>query len=122
MKKLTKKYLILLLKKKTAGIKKNVMNKRFKEKSPIADNICKLSIDHEKLYTQRFQGNPVRIVLLRKSATEKIPLIKKIEDIFLSEKFPINNIGSEKNKDRNKGINTNPNGIKNLNETSKVSE
>ncbi len=122
MKKLTKKYLILPLKKKAAGIKKNVMNKRFKEKSPIADNICKLSIDHEKLYTQRFQGNPVRIVLLRKSATEKIPLIKKIEDIFLSEKFPINNIGSEKNKDRNKGINTNPNGIKNLNETSKVSE
>ena len=122
MKKLTKKYLILLLKKKTAGIKKNVMNKRFKEKSPIVDNICKLSIDHEKLYAQRFQGNPVRIVLLKKSATEKIPLIKKIEDIFLSEKFPINNIGSEKNKDRNKGINSNPNGIKNLNETSKVSE
>ena len=122
MKKLTKKYLILPLKKKTAGIKKNVMKKRFKEKSPIVDNICKLSIDHEKLYAQRFHGNPVRIVLLRKSATEKIPLIKKIEDIFLSEKFPINNIGSEKNKDRNKGINTNPNGIKNLNETSKVSE
>ena len=46
------------------------MNKRFKEKSPIVDNICKLSIDHEKLYAQRFQGNPVRIVLLRKKAVE----------------------------------------------------
>ena len=32
------------------------------------------------------------------------------------EEFPSNKL------DRNKGINTNPNGIKNLNETSKVSE
>ena len=77
--------MILFLKKKIAGTKKNVMNKRFKEKSPIVDNICKLSIDHEKLYAQRFQGNPVRIVLLKKSATEKIPLIKIIEDIIKRE-------------------------------------
>jgi hypothetical protein len=122
MKKLTKKYLILLLKKKTAGIKKNVMNKRFKEKSPIVDNICKLSIDHEKLYAQRFQGNPVRISLLIKSESEKAKLIKKIDDIFFSQKFPINNIGNEKNKDKNKGINIKLNGIKNLNDSSKVNE
>ena len=38
-----------VLKKNIDGRKKIVIIKRFKEKSPIADNICKLSIDQEKL-------------------------------------------------------------------------
>ena len=85
-------------------------------------NICKLSVDHEKLQLQIFHGKPVRILLLIKSESEKAKLIKKIEDILFSQKFAINNIGNEKNKDKNKGINIKLNGIKNLNDSSKVNE
>ena len=58
----------------------------------------------------------------KKSAIEKAILIKKIEDIFFSQKLPINKIGTEKNKDKNKGINIKLNGIKNLKDSSKVKE
>ena len=98
------------------------MSKRLKEKIPIIDNICKLSCDQEKLYAQRFQGNPVRIKLLRKSKMDNSKLIKIIEDIFKSIKYPTRTIGREKNKDKNNGINIKLNGIKNLNESSKVKE
>ena len=60
------------------------MSRRLKEKIPIIDNICKLSCDQEKLYAQRFQGNPVRIKLLRKSKIDNSKLIKIIE-IFLNQ-------------------------------------
>ena len=49
-------------------------------------------------------------------------LIKIMEDILNSMKLPIKIIGIEKNNDRNKGININANGIKNLNDGSNVSE
>ena len=49
-------------------------------------------------------------------------LIKIIDDNLNSMKLPIKIIGKEKNKDRNKGINTNANGIKSLNDGSNVSE
>ena len=49
-------------------------------------------------------------------------LIKIIDDNLNSMKFPIKIIGKEKNKDRNKGININANGIKNLNDGSNVRE
>ena len=45
-----------------------------------------------------------------------------MEDNFNSIKLPIKTIGREKNKDRNKGININANGIKNLKDGSNVSE
>ena len=85
MKKERKKYFDLDLKNKIDGIKKIVTIKRFREKKPIIDNICKLSNDQEKLYAQRFHGNPVRILLLKKSENVKAILIKKIEDKFLSQ-------------------------------------
>ena len=62
------------------------------------------------------------MLLRKKSASEKAMLIKKIEDIFFSQKFPTNKIGNEKNKDKNSGINIKLNGIKNLNDSSKVNE
>ena len=62
------------------------------------------------------------IVLLKKSPIEKNKLIKKIEDIFLSIKFPAKIIGIEKNRDKNNGIKINAKGIKNLKELSKVNE
>ena len=86
------------------------------------DKICKLSIDHEKLYSHKFQGNPVRTMLLKKSAIEKAKLIKKIEDKFLSTRLPTNIMGREKNNERNKGIKIKANGIRNLKELSKVNE
>ena len=49
MKKERKKYFNLDLKKNIDGIKKIVTIKRFREKRPITDNTCKLSIDQEKL-------------------------------------------------------------------------
>tara|TARA_B100000700_G_C14783169_1_gene732318 strand:- start:134 stop:457 length:324 start_codon:yes stop_codon:yes gene_type:complete len=105
-----------------AGKKNKLMIKRFREKIPIADNICKLSNDHEKLYAQRFHGNPVSIKLLKKSKIENDKLIKTIEEIFKSIKYPTKAIGIEKNRDRKRGINTKANGIKNLKESSKVRE
>ena len=117
-----KKYFILNLKKNIDGRKKIVIIKRFKEKSPIVDNICKLSIDQERLQLHVFHGKPVRILLLIKSESEKAKLIKKIDDIFFSQKFPINKIGNEKNRDKNRGINIKLSGIKNLNDSSKVNE
>ena len=39
-----------------------------------------------------------------------------MEDILNSMKLPIKIIGIEKNNDKNKGININANGIKNLND------
>ena len=122
VKKNKKKYFILDFKKNTDGRKKNVMIKRFKEKSPIVDNICKLSIDQERLQLHVFHGKPVNILLRKKSASEKVKLIKKIEDIFFSQEFPINKIGNEKNKDKNRGINIKLIGINNLNVSSKVNE
>ena len=116
-----KKYCPQILK-NIDGRKKIVIIKRFKEKSPIVDNICKLSIDQERLQLHVFHGKPVRILLLIKSESEKAKLIKKIDDIFFSQKFPINNIVNEKNKDKNKGINIRLNGIRNLNDSSKVNE
>ena len=110
------------LKNKTAGKKNTVISKRLKEKIPITDSICKLSCDQEKLYAQRFQGNPVRIKLLIKSKIDSSKLIKIIEDIFKSTKYPIRIIGKEKNKDKNNGMSIKLNGIKNLNESSKVKE
>ena len=47
-------------------------------------------------------------------------LIKMMEDILNSIKLPIKIIGIEKNNDKNKGININANGIKNLNDGSNV--
>ena len=40
-------------------------------------------------------------------------LIKTIEDIFNSIKYPISTIGNEKNKERNNGIRKRAKGIKN---------
>ena len=45
-----------------------------------------------------------------------------MEDILNSMKLPIKIIGIEKNNDKNRGININANGIKNLNDGSNVSE
>ena len=64
----------------------------------------------------------MRILLLIKSESENVKLIRKIDDIFFSQKFPINNMGNEKKSDKNKGISIKLNGIKYLNESSKVNE
>ena len=117
-----KKNLDFPLKNNVAGKKNVVISKRLKEKIPITDNICKLSCDQEKLYAQMFQGNPVRTKLLRKSKIDNNKLIKIIEDIFKSTKYPTKIIGNVRNKDINNGINIKLNGIKNLNESSKVKE
>ena len=69
-----------------------------------------------------FHGNPVRTKLLKKSVIAKSALIKIIEDILRSIKYPINVMGREKNNERNKGIKINANGIKNFKELSNVSE
>ena len=61
-------------------------------------------------------------MLLRKSDIAKDKLIKKIDDIFSSQKLLTNTIGKEKNKDKNIGIKTKLIGIKNLNDSSKVNE
>ena len=121
-KKLIKKYLGLPLKNMLAGKKNKLIIKRLREKIPITDSICKLSNDHKKLYAQRFQGNPVSIKLLKKSKIENDKLIKTIEEIFKSIKYPTKIIGIEKKRDRKSGINIKANGIKNLKELSKVSE
>ena len=121
-KKLIKKYLGLPLKNMLAGKKNKLIIKRLREKIPITDSICKLSNDQRKLYAQRFHGNPVSIKLLKKSKIENDKLIKTIEEIFKSIKYPTKIIGIEKNRDRKSGINTKANGIKNLKELSKVSE
>ena len=122
IKKLIKKYLGLPLKNMLAGKKNKLIIKRLREKIPIKDSICKLSNDHRKLYAQRFHGNPVSIKLLKKSKIENDKLIKRIEEIFKSIKYPTKIIGIEKNRDRKSGINIKANGIKNLKELSKVSE
>tara|TARA_B100000700_G_scaffold131153_1_gene146721 strand:+ start:7806 stop:7982 length:177 start_codon:yes stop_codon:yes gene_type:complete len=57
-----------------------------------------------------------------KSKIEKIMLIRKKDEMFLSIKFPINITGNEKNKDKNKGIITKANGISILKDSSKVKE
>ena len=49
IKKLTKRYFNLLLKKMVAGKKNKVTKIKLKEKIPIWDSICKLSCDQEKL-------------------------------------------------------------------------
>ena len=61
-------------------------------------------------------------MLLIKSDIPKNKLIKKIDDIFSSQKLLANNIGKEKNKDKNRGIKTKLIGIKNLKDSSKVKE
>ena len=115
-------YLNLILKKKVIGKKSMVISNKLREKNPTKFNICKLSCDHDKLQAHKFQGNPVRIKLLKKSDIENKILIKIIEDILKSTNLPIKIIGREKNNDRNKGININANGIKILKDGSNVSE
>ena len=41
---------------------------------PTVDNIWRLSVDHEKLYPHKFQGNPERIFPLKKSEIAKAVL------------------------------------------------
>ena len=41
-------------------------------------------------------------MLLKKSKTEKVKLIKKIDDILSFKNFPTKTVGKEKNKDKNK--------------------
>ena len=112
----------LFLKKKVTGNKRIVIRIRFKEKNPTKFNNCKLSCDQDKLQAHRFQAKPVRIKLLKKSDIENKILIKITEDILNSTNLPIKIIGREKNSDRNKGININAIGIKNLKDGSNVSE
>ena len=76
----------------------------------------------ERLYAHKFHGNPVRIMLLKKSDNEKIKATSKIEEMLLSIKLPTINIGTEKNRDKKSGINISANGIKNLKELSNVNE
>ena len=64
----------------------------------------------------------MRTKLLKKSEIENKILIKTIEDTSRFMKLPIAITGNEKNKDKNNGINIKANGIKNLKESSKVSE
>ena len=69
-----------------------------------------------------FQGKPPKIKLLKKSTVESKILIRIIEDIFNSIKYPISTIGNEKNNERNNGIKIRAKGIKNWNDSSKVNE
>ena len=98
------------------------MTSKFNANVPVIDKICNTSGDQEKLCTQRFHGKPVSIVLLKKSKTEKVKLIKKIDDILSFKNFPTKTIGKEKNKDKNNGISIKANGIRTLNESSNVNE
>ena len=81
-----------------------------------------ISVKPEKLYAQRFQGKPVKILALIKS--EKARPADKInkELKLLFKTGPIKSNKIEKNKLRNKGIKIKPIGIKNLNVSSKVNE
>lgn len=49
-------------------------------------------------------------------------LIKNIEDIFFSQKFPVNKIGKEKKRDKKRGIKNKLKGIKNFKDSSNVNE
>ena len=69
-----------------------------------------------------FHGKPPRIKLLKKSTVANKILIRIIEDIFNSIKYPIITIGNEKNNERNNGIRKRAKGIKNLNVSSNVNE
>ena len=60
--------------------------------------------------------------LLRKSKIDKSKLIKIIDEIFSSIMYPIRITGKEKKIDKNNGIDIKLTGIKNFNESSKVSE
>ena len=74
------------MKYKAAGQRNKVIRIRLKEKIPIFDKICKLSIDQAKLYAQRFHGKPVRTKLLKKSNIANKKLIEIKEYIFRSIK------------------------------------
>ena len=60
----------------------NVIIIRLKANNPIRLSGWIISTAHEKLYAQRFQGNPVSILALIKSENAKAPEKTSTEDKF----------------------------------------
>ena len=89
---------------------------------PIKDNICIFSKDQDQLYDIKFHGKPVNTWPLKNSNIEKITENSKTKEILFSQYGPVIKITIPKNKDKNKGININANGIKPENVSSCVKD
>jgi hypothetical protein len=78
--------------------------------------------NQDQLYAHRFQGNPVNILLLRKSAIASELQNNSIEEKLFFKNDPTTNVDKPKNNPRKSGIKINENGIKNLKLSSNVKE
>ena len=95
---------------------------KLNEYAPIKDNICKVSEDHDQVYEIRFHGKPVNKFPLKNSNIENTKENKKINEISLLAKAPINKMAKPKNKDKKRGIIISAKGIKPMNISSCVKD
>ena len=78
---------LLYLLKNVTGNKKIVIDNKFNEQVPTQDKICKEGKLFEILKTNRFQGKPPKIKLLRNSIQpKKTEKIKTDENLFFKLK------------------------------------
>ena len=88
-----------------------VITIKLNENKPIGFKICKNSSNHDKLYAHKFQGNPVKTLLLKKSLTDSIKLKSNTEPkLFLRCPANIIDIKPKKIPSVN-GIRANTNGM-----------
>ena len=115
-------FLIIFFCKKRNGIQKKVIEIKLREYTPIKDNICITSTDHDQVYEIKFHGKPVNKFPLKNSDIEKTKEKNKIKWILFPEKGPTTKIANPKNKDKNKGISIRDKGIRFLNISSCVKD
>ena len=103
-------------------MQKKVILNILKANKPIGFKTCIISGNHDQLYAHKFHGNPVNILLLKKSTNERELQNKSIEIKLFLIKIPEIKVANPKNKPKNKGIPIKDIGIKYLKLSSNVSE
>ena len=99
-----------------------IIKKRFKEKRPIIGRGWRISGAHDQVYAHKFQGNPVKILALKKSINAKELENSKMDEKLFFKNGPIIKIPKPKKTPRNKGKPIREIGIKNLKFSSNVRE
>ena len=88
---------------KSRGKQKKVMEIKLNENKPINFNGCKTSGNEDQVYAHKFQGNPDKILLLKKSKKANEEEKIRIEVKLFLINCPANKFAKPKNKPRNNG-------------------
>ena len=115
-------FIALNLYKKIIGKVKIVITIKLNANKPTKFKVWSISVDQERLYAHKFQGNPVNSFDFKKSENAIAPEKIKIDEKLWFKKGPISKVTKPVNKLKNIGMSINAKGIKILKFSSKVKE